>query len=127
MSVALSERISRFKEFLSDHIFENEPVAKREHGAEPPTKAQWQSLLASKRFSSTLPYEYFDETHDYFYNDDSFGFMLEVTPATSLCEENIRVIAGILGNNVEPETNLQFLLYASPDVYPALNRWYKQR
>ena len=26
MSVALSERISRFKEFLSDHIFENEPV-----------------------------------------------------------------------------------------------------
>tara|TARA_R110002049_G_scaffold20717_4_gene75905 strand:- start:6925 stop:9549 length:2625 start_codon:yes stop_codon:yes gene_type:complete len=127
MSVALSERISRFKEFLSDHIFENEPVAKREHGAEPPTKAQWQSLLASKRFSTTLPYEYYDETHDYFYNDDSFGFMLEVTPATSLSEENIRVIAGILGNNVEPETNIQFLLYASPDVYPALNRWYKQR
>ncbi|MEX0707000.1 MAG: TraC family protein, partial [Woeseia sp.] len=127
MSVGLSERIGRFKEFLSDHIFENEPVAKREHGAEPPTKAQWHSLLASKRFSATLPYEYYDETHDIFYNDDSFGFMLEVTPATSLSEENVRVIAGILGNNVEPETNIQFLLYASPDVYPALNRWYRQR
>lgn len=127
MSTILSEQLSKFKEFLSNHIFENEPVLKREHGAQPPTRAHWKTLLASKRFSATLPYEYYDEEHDTFYNDDSFGFMLEVTPATSLSEDNIRVIAGVLGNNVEPQTNLQFLLYASPDVYPSLNRWYRQR
>lgn len=127
MPAAWSEQIGKFKEFLSQHIFDNEPLSKREHGAEPPTRAAWQALLASKRFSTTLPYEYFDETQDFFYNDDAFGFLLEVTPATSLSEENIRVFAGILGNNVAPETNLQFLLYASPDVYPRLNNWYKQR
>lgn len=127
MSAALSEHWGRFREFLSDHIFDNEPISKREHGAVPLMRAQWRSLLASKRLSCTLPYEYYDEDNDFFYNDDSFGFMLEVTPATSLSEDNIRVIAGILGNNVEPQTNIQFLLYASPDVYPSLNRWYKQR
>ncbi len=74
-----------------------------------------------------LPYEHFDEQKELFYNDDAFGFLLEVTPATNLSEENIRVIAGILGNNVPPQTNIQFLLYASPDVYPLLNRWYRAR
>jgi conjugal transfer ATP-binding protein TraC len=123
----LSERLGRFRTFLSDHIFDNEPVVKRQQGAAPPTRAQWQSLLKARRFSATLPYEYYDEASGFFYNDDSFGFVLELTPATSLSEENIRVIAGILGNNVEPQTNIQFVLYASPDVYPLLNRWYKAR
>ena len=127
MTGPLSEQFGRFRTYLSDQIFENEPVAKRQHGAEPPTRAQWQALLTSRRFSATLPYEYFDEAQGCFYNDDSFGFMLEVTPATSSSEENVRVMAGILGNNVEPGTNIQFLLYASPDVYPSLNRWYRQR
>jgi len=65
MPAALSEQFGKFKEFLSQHIFDNEPVGKRDHGAEPPTRAAWQALLASKRFSTTLPYEYFDEAQDF--------------------------------------------------------------
>ena len=64
MSAALSETIGKLKEFLSDHIFENEPISKRAGGAEPPTRAQWKSLLASTRFSTALPYEYFDEANE---------------------------------------------------------------
>lgn len=127
MGLSLGQSRQRFKEFLSDHIFEDDPVRKREEGVEPPTRFQWKALLDSKGLSSVLPYEYYDEDNRLFFNDDSYGFMLEVTPATGLSADNIRVIAGILGSNVDPLTDMQFMLYASPDIYPQLNRWYKAR
>ena len=79
------------------------------------------------RIATLLPWESWDEDTGFYFNTDSFGFVLECAPASGLGEEDAKSIASIFTQNLPPHTGLQFCLSASPAVMPQLTEWARGR
>jgi conjugal transfer ATP-binding protein TraC len=114
---------SKFYNMLS----EKPPAEALAMGALPPTQAKLDELLSFHRLSELLTYQSHDPETGIFYNDDSYGFVLEVSPAPALDHEPIRILAGLFNQGMEAGTNIQICQYASPDILPWLRVWAKAR
>ncbi len=93
-------------------------------GAKPPSVRRMEQMLKTHRLADLLPHEVYDEEHSLFINSDSYGFAIEMTTAVGLSESTLDVLSGLFtGDNIERDTVIQVILYASPDVMPELARW----
>ena len=92
-------------------------------GGMPPSVHASKALADVHRLSDLLPYETYEAEQGLFCNDDAVGFVLEITPATGLDDNQLRVLSGLFTQAMLPGTLLQISLYASPDIFPVLERW----
>lgn len=75
-----------------------------------------------KRFSSLLPYRYFDEQDRLFINSESLGFGLEVAPLTGANEEIIHAIADLIKNKLDHTVCMQVMLLGGNKVGNLLDK-----
>lgn len=71
--------------------------------------------------SSILHYETFNPETDLFINKKSIGFILEASLLTGASEETVNILASILTDTLPPESDLQFLLWASDKIGDVLD------
>lgn len=110
--------------FLKPYFVEESPGDLYRNGARPPSIRRLQQTLKTHRFADLLPYQSYDDESELFINADSYGFALEVSTAVSLDENILSILSGMFsGADIEKDTVIQYCLYASPDVMPALTRW----
>lgn len=108
--------------------FQEEPPAEvYAAGGMPPSIRRLRVLSDQHRLATLLPYERFDPETCLFFNEDSAGFMLEVTPAVGLGEHQLKVLNGLFTQGLKPGTSVQILLYASPNILPLLEHWAQAR
>lgn len=74
------------------------------------------------RFSSLLPYRYFDDEDELFINDESIGFGLELAPLAGANEEVIQCISDMVKNKLDHTISAQFLMFGSHQIGGLLNR-----
>ena len=97
-------------------------------GALPMTLAEQQRLVQRHRLAELLPYERWDPEHQVCINaDGSYGFVLEVAPATGMDRARLDVLSGLLTQGLKTGACLQILLYASPAIRPGLRSWQQAR
>ena len=72
---------------------------------------------------SLLPYRAYCQERDFYLNENSTGFMLEISPLCGANEKTIDLINGMLVSGVPQGCNIQVLNYASPKVGKLFNTW----
>jgi len=77
--------------------------------------------------SQLLHYESFDPYTGLFLNKNSQGFILEAYPLLGANEEVINILWSVLTDILPPDTDLQFLLWASPKIGEILDAFEKER
>lgn len=97
--------------------------------ADAPLINPLQPWMTVPRFHHLLPYESFDPKHKIFYNKGSTGFVLLAAPIVGASLDDQGQIANFFAQekNLKEGTSLQFLLYASPKIEPALKYWERAR
>ena len=75
------------------------------------------------RFSSLFPYLAYDESDNIFENENSYGFVLEVTPQIGADMEMARVLNTLLMLGWPADTGIQVSLYGSPNIRSRLAEW----
>lgn len=109
---------------LKPHFTEESPGQLFGMGSKPPSIRRLQELLKTHRLGDLLPYESFDDEFELFYNTDSYGFAIEVSVAVGITNETLEVLSGLFGGDgFEKDTVIQYCMYASPDVLPAMTNW----
>lgn len=68
------------------------------------------------RFSSILPYRYFDNDDDLYINDQSVGFSLELCPLSGANEEIINAIAEMIKNKIKEDICVQIMMVGNNKV-----------
>lgn len=80
----------------------------------------------ASQFSSWLPYRATIPQEDVFVNNGTLGFLLEVMPQSGADERMVEVLTSVYAA-CPPMTGVQFHLFASPQVHPALVSYARQR
>lgn len=91
--------------------------------AKPPTVAELETASSSASITSLLRYDRYDEETGLYFNLDSVGFVVYVSPTPSLSEERLRTLEGIFTNAYRSDTIIQVSLIADPNVQDLLTRW----
>ena len=69
--------------------------------------------LSYQRFSSLLPYRYYDKEDNLFINDQSIGFALELAPLTGANQDITKALSEMIKNKLSPEWVTQVMLVGS--------------
>ncbi len=110
--------------FFRPHFVEESPGVIYQSGGKPPSTRRLEELLKTHSLADLLPYDSFDEDCDIFFNDDSYGFILELNTMVGMNAETVEILSGLFsGDNIEKDTVIQHCLYASPDVLPSMTNW----
>jgi conjugal transfer ATP-binding protein TraC len=88
------------------------------------SKAQYE---VAPKLSSLLPYRVFDEESALYVNDDSYGFILEVTPLRGASRDTVNILNGMFTNAVPEGCAIQVMNLASPKIGAALETWRRAR
>lgn len=113
---------------LARWIAEEPPGSVYADGALPLALEEQQRLSARHRLAELLPYERWDPESSICVNTDgSYGFVLEVQPATGLDRARMDVLSSLLTQDLRVGACLQLILYASPAVMPGLEAWRQAR
>lgn len=73
------------------------------------------------RFSSILPYRYFDSDDDLYINDQSVGFGLELAPLSGANEEIINALSEMIKNKIKEDICIQIMMVGTNKVGPLLS------
>lgn len=74
-----------------------------------------------------LPYRAYDEENRLYYNENSYGFILEATPLCGADEKMVGVLTGMITDGVPEGCSIQVINWASPRVGHMLEGWAKKR
>ncbi len=106
------------------YFTEESPATLYQQGAKPPSIRRLEEMLKTLRFADLLPYQSFDDEYDLFFNDDSYGFAIEISTAVGIDEESLDILSSLFaGDGIDKDTVIQHCMYASPDVMPFLTKW----
>ena len=94
-----------------------------EKGHDLPTVNKQKSYMDRYNFSDLLTYQSYDDEHGIYFNDDSIGFCIETSPATSMTESDFKVLEGILSSAHVPESTIQFTMVADSNVEGIYENW----
>lgn len=95
--------------------------------SDSPTLSTLNRYFERYSLSTLLPYRTFDPAKGLFYNDESVGFIFETYPLVGCSEEMQREISGLFQHTLPEGSNLQFLLWADPDVGGLTQAWQEPR
>lgn len=74
-----------------------------------------------------FPYRSYLEESSLFINHDSFGFLVEVMPLVGADENSCKILARLFTQGLPPNTHIQIICWASPDVHTNLSYWQESR
>ena len=74
-----------------------------------------------------LPYRAYEEEERLYYNENSYGFILEATPLCGADEKMVGVLTGMITDGVPEGCNIQVINWASPRVGHTLEAWAEKR
>lgn len=77
--------------------------------------------IGQHSLQNLLPYDLYEPEAKVFINQKSLGWGLSLNPATGANEELVQILANLLTDVLPKNSNLQFLLYASPKIGDALD------
>lgn len=116
MLKTLSQTGNKLAEFLQERT---------EYGTrvESPSLKLMNQYLRAYPLSSILPYRGYDSAKGIFYNENGVGFVLETYPMVGCTEEMQREISGLFQHTLPEGSNIQFILWASPQIGGLLESW----
>ncbi|MDF3047699.1 MAG: traC [Candidatus Midichloriaceae bacterium] len=79
------------------------------------------------RLTNLLPYQVFDELDRLYVNDNSYGFMLEVTPLCGADEQLVSILSSMITDGVPKGCAIQVINWASPRIEGILESWKSAR
>lgn len=85
------------------------------------------SAVRVPMLADCLGYRAFDEDKQLFYQRDSKGFVLEISPLTGSNDRTADIIASIFSDVLLPGSMFSVTSYASPRIAPALQEWARER
>ncbi len=94
---------------------------------ESPSLKLMNQYLQTYPLSSLLPYRGYDPAKGIFYNENGVGFVLETYPMVGCTEEMQREISGLFQHTLPEGSNIQFILWASPQIGGILQNWQSVR
>ena len=74
-----------------------------------------------------LPYRAYEEEERLYYNENSYGFILEATPLCGADEKMVGVLTGMITDGVPEGCNIQVINWASPRIGHTLEAWAEKR
>ncbi len=77
--------------------------------------------------ASFLCYRSFDENSDIYINNDSFGFILEISPLVGGNIDTVKVLTGMLTDGMPVGCSMQFINWASPNISHIIDHWQQAR
>lgn len=77
--------------------------------------------------ASLLPYRTYDDKDELFYNANSYGFLLEISPLVGADAAAVNLLTGMLTEALPAHCSVQLLTYGSPKIGDLLNFWYEPR
>lgn len=83
----------------------------------------FQSLYEGERLSRYLPYRVYDDTSEFFFNEQSVGFVFEGTPFVGVEESVQSHLLGLFQYILPPGACIQFHLLASDYIDSLLDKW----
>jgi conjugal transfer ATP-binding protein TraC len=86
-----------------------------------------QRFFKTHSFSEVMPYIGFDESARLFHNKKGLGFAVETLPFTGGGDEVQTQFNDLFQNLLPLGSNIQFLMYASPDISQCLEKWLEPR
>ena len=84
-------------------------------------------FTSHEALAALLPYESVDPDSNLFFNRQSIGFILEVSPLLGSSEAVEALLASLLTDRLPAGVDMQFLLVASPQIGPILDAFAAQR
>jgi conjugal transfer ATP-binding protein TraC len=110
-------------DFIKKNFSPEDPSKLLKMGNLPPTVQQQMKAVDHYPLSSILPYEYYDAEKQLFFNEDTYGFIIEVAPMPGIDEEQTQILNALIATRYPSGANLQICRYASPDIFNALRKW----
>jgi len=77
--------------------------------------------------ANLLPYRFFDEKTNLFFNENSLGFILEAIPLTGASDKIIDTITGTITDGLPAGCTIQFINFASHKTAGILRQWQEPR
>lgn len=96
---------------FGDRQEEQAPSKDRPKGMEVPMLGNW------------LPYRSYDEEKELFYNTESLGFVMELTPLLGADERTGEIIANFLSSGVPSASDVQIVAHQSPRIGDILKNY----
>ena len=117
------EELAKFGKKLATFVGDRTQfgVNDSDNNSNKPGVLDYHALLKCIHFDSYQP-----ETN-LFFNKKSKGFILEVYPLLGANEESINILTSLLTDVLPLETDLQFILWASPKIGETLDSFEEQR
>ena len=94
-----------------------------QNGQPLPTQAQFKSLSERYTLASIFPYESYDPETKLYYNHDTVGFMLDVSPSTGLGIRELKILNQFFMQQHRSDALIQISLIADSNVDPILQSW----
>lgn len=89
----------------------------------PLSAKKFDEANARHSVSELFPYRDFDQDRGLYMNRDGVGFALLCSPSTGLAEEELRTLEQIFNSTYKPDTIIQVIMIADPNVKPILDNW----
>ena len=93
----------------------------------PPSLSEVRESKQHARFSDLLNIEHYDRESGLYFNENSYGFMLECVPFTGANEQTSQTLRGLFKQSLPTDATIQVMLYASPQVLPMMRGWAAMR
>lgn len=84
-------------------------------------------MLDHHSFTQLLHFDSYQPETNLYFNKQSKGFILEAYPLLGANEESINILTSLITDVLPLETDLQFILWASPKIGEVLNQFEAQR
>jgi conjugal transfer ATP-binding protein TraC len=75
----------------------------------------------------SLPYRVYDEENKLYYNENSYGFILEVSPLFSASEDTVKILSSLFTEGVFENCTVQIINWASPKTEHIFDRYLNAR
>lgn len=92
-------------------------------GISPRQSQEMKESLSGHLFSDLLPYEWYEEEHGLFLNQNSLGFAIEICPLAGCEEAHEKEIHHLFEEILEEGASIQCLLFADHRTHPFLSKW----
>lgn len=128
----IMNKLNAVKKFIS-RILENQCIHKNayeksnliNHSSLKKNELQNLMGLDYPRFSSILPYRYFDTDTQIFINEMSIGFALELAPLTGANEEIIHSLSEIIKNKIPDNISVQIMMIGTNKISDILENYFQ--
>lgn len=77
--------------------------------------------------SQLLPYRAFDSQYNIYINNNSYGFIFQISPLIGASESTIKILTGIITDGIPDDCTVQFINWASPKTGHIFDKWVKAR